>query len=141
MGCGEEDHSPLSEPLRSCSPQAPAAGASFSEDVAAALDSIPNHVYSAVLWRRGEKTSYSGFLPQLEQAVLIEARSAKGLTYQLPSWRRLKMRRKSILVLAAAILCFALYHSREYLILTLNLLLGSLAIAFSGWLLRRLSIL
>ena len=50
------------------------------------------------------------------------------------------MRRESILVLVAAILCFAMYNSREYLILILNLLLGSLAIAFSGWLLRRRSI-
>ncbi|MHC4430241.1 MAG: hypothetical protein ACYTBS_00235 [Planctomycetota bacterium] len=49
------------------------------------------------------------------------------------------MRRKSFLVLAAAIFCFALYHLREYLIPSLNLLLGSLAIAFSGWLLRRRS--
>jgi hypothetical protein len=45
------------------------------------------------------------------------------------------MRRKSILVLVTAILCFALYNSRECLILILHLLLGGLAIAFSGWLL------
>jgi len=50
------------------------------------------------------------------------------------------MRRKLFLVSATAILCFALYNSREYLILSLNLLLGSLAIAFSGWLLRRRSV-
>ena len=50
------------------------------------------------------------------------------------------MKRKSILVLVTAILCFALYNSREYLMLVLNLLLGSLAIAFSGWLVGRRSI-
>ena len=45
------------------------------------------------------------------------------------------MRRKSILVLVTAILCFALSNVRADLIL--NLLLGSLAIAFSGWLLHK----
>jgi hypothetical protein len=45
------------------------------------------------------------------------------------------MRRKSNLVLVTAILCLALPNLPADLIL--NLALGSLAIAFSGWLLDR----
>lgn len=45
------------------------------------------------------------------------------------------MRRKSTLVLVTATLCFALFNLPADLIL--NLALGSLAIAFCGWLLNR----
>jgi hypothetical protein len=46
-----------------------------------------------------------------------------------------KMRRKSIFLLVTAGLCFAVFHLPEDLIL--NLTLGSLAVAFSGWLLNK----
>jgi len=46
-----------------------------------------------------------------------------------------KMRRKSIIVLVTAGLCFAIYQLPGDIILDLTL--GSLAIAFSGWLLNR----
>ena len=45
------------------------------------------------------------------------------------------MRRKSILALVTAALCFTLFNLPADLIL--NLALGSLAIAFSGWILNR----
>jgi len=46
-----------------------------------------------------------------------------------------KMRRISISVLVTAGLCFAIYHLPKDLIA--NLTLGTLAIAFSGWLLNK----
>jgi len=51
------------------------------------------------------------------------------------SWRRRNMRRKSIIVLVTAGLCLLIYQLPGDIILDLTL--GSLAIAFSGWLLNK----
>ena len=62
-------------------------------------------------------------------------RDAMNVQFAGGSPEEKKMRRKSVFVLLTAGLCFILFKLSAILIL--NLILGTLAITFSGWLLNR----